>query len=84
MRKAKPITAKSSAKVASFGLPLFLGTFGLLSKASLCALRWLRDNDSPANGLVTGNHPALRIIVASCTTKQSKSKGAKTIFCKDT
>jgi len=54
VRKAKPNTAKSSAKVASFGLPLFLGTFGLLSKSSLCVLRWLRDNDSPANGLLTG------------------------------
>jgi hypothetical protein len=54
LRKTRLDKAKQSSTLSNLGLPLFLGSFGLISKGSLCALRWGNGKDSPLHGLVSG------------------------------
>jgi hypothetical protein len=45
---------KQFSTITNLGLPLFLGSFGLISKASLCAARWGHGKDSAWHGAVAG------------------------------
>ena len=63
IRKPRLEKTQAMSSLSQLGLPAFLGSFGIISKGSLCLLRWLTGRDDAWGGLISGRSRRGRVRV---------------------